>query len=118
MGEPAFSSRTRRRWPPPSSAWRASRRVTAGHGSLSTATSTSWPEPTSPPTEPPRVRRQRRWRLSERTLSVLDGSTFVVSDRLGDMHDDEGPDHGFFCQDTRFLSRWMLRVGEKPLELL
>jgi glycogen debranching enzyme len=56
--------------------------------------------------------------LSERTLSVLDGSTFVVSDRLGDMRDEEGPDHGFFCQDTRFLSRWVLRVSEKPLELL
>jgi glycogen debranching enzyme len=56
--------------------------------------------------------------LSERTLSVLDGSTFVVSDRLGDMRDDEGRDHGFFCQDTRFLSRCVLRVSEKPLELL
>jgi glycogen debranching enzyme len=56
--------------------------------------------------------------VPERTLSVLDGSTFVVSDRLGDMREDEGRDHGFFCQDTRFLSRWMLRVTEKPLELL
>ncbi len=56
--------------------------------------------------------------MSERTLSVLDGSTFVVSDRLGDMRDDDDRDHGFFCQDTRFLSRWMLRVTEKPLELL
>jgi glycogen debranching enzyme len=49
---------------------------------------------------------------------VLDGSTFVVSDRLGDMCDDEGRDHGFFCQDTRFLSRWKLRVSQQPLELL
>jgi glycogen debranching enzyme len=56
--------------------------------------------------------------LSERTLSVLDGSTFVVSDRTGDMRDDEGREHGFFCRDTRFLSRWVLRVGEQPLELL
>jgi glycogen debranching enzyme len=56
--------------------------------------------------------------VSERTLSVLDGSTFVVSDRLGDLRDDEGRDHGFFCQDTRFLSRWVLRVSEQPLELL
>lgn len=61
---------------------------------------------------------RRRWRLSERTLSVLDGSTFVVSDRLGDMRLDEGRDHGFFCQDTRFLSQWVLRVTENPLELL
>ena len=56
--------------------------------------------------------------MSERTLSVLDGSTFVVSDRLGDMRSDEGRDHGFFCQDTRFLSHWVLRVTQKPLELL
>ncbi len=56
--------------------------------------------------------------LAERTFSVLEGSTFVVSDRLGDMRDDEGSDHGFFCQDTRFLSRWVLLVSEKPLKLL
>jgi len=49
---------------------------------------------------------------------VLDGSTFVVSDRLGDMRSDEGREHGFFCQDTRFLSHWVLRVGETPLEML
>ena len=56
--------------------------------------------------------------MSERTLSVLDGSTFVVGDRLGDVRADEGREHGFFCEDTRFLSRWVLRVGETPLELL
>jgi glycogen debranching enzyme len=56
--------------------------------------------------------------LSERTVSVLDGSTFVVSDRLGDIRDDGGRDHGFFCQDTRFVSRWVLRVSEQPLLLL
>ena len=49
---------------------------------------------------------------------MLDGSTFVVSDRLGDMRSDEGREHGFFCQDTRFLSHWVLRVGETPLEML
>jgi glycogen debranching enzyme len=56
--------------------------------------------------------------LSERTFSVLDGSTFVVSDRLGDMHEGEGRDHGFFSQDTRFLSHWVLRVSDQPLQLL
>ena len=29
-----------------------------------------------------------------------------------------GREHGFFSDDTRFLSRWVLRVGETPLELL
>jgi glycogen debranching enzyme len=42
----------------------------------------------------------------------------VVSDRLGDMRGEDGREHGFFCDDTRFLSRWVLRVGEAPLELL
>lgn len=56
--------------------------------------------------------------MSERTLSVLDGSTFVVGDRLGDVRADEGREHGFFSEDTRFVSRWVLRVGEAPLELL
>jgi glycogen debranching enzyme len=48
----------------------------------------------------------------------LDGSTFVVGDRRGDVRLDAGREHGFFCDDTRFLSRWVLRVGEAPLELL
>jgi glycogen debranching enzyme len=56
--------------------------------------------------------------LSERTLSVLDGSTFVVGDRLGDVREEAGREHGFYSQDTRFLSRWILHVGEAPLELL
>ncbi len=56
--------------------------------------------------------------VSERTLSVLDGSTFVVGDRLGDVRADEGREHGFFSEDTRFISRWVLRVGDAPLELL
>ncbi|HEY7934309.1 MAG TPA: glycogen debranching N-terminal domain-containing protein [Solirubrobacteraceae bacterium] len=56
--------------------------------------------------------------MSERTLSVLDGSTFVVGDRLGDVRGEAGREHGFFCEDTRFLSRWVLRMGETPLELL
>jgi glycogen debranching enzyme len=56
--------------------------------------------------------------LSERTLSVLDGSTFVVGDRRGDVRADAGREHGFFCDDTRFVSRWVLNVGATPLELL
>jgi glycogen debranching enzyme len=56
--------------------------------------------------------------VSERTLSVLDGSTFVLGDRLGDVRADEGREHGFFSEDTRFISRWVLRVGQTPLDLL
>jgi glycogen debranching enzyme len=56
--------------------------------------------------------------VSERTLSVLDGTTFVVSDRLGDVRADEGREHGFFSEDTRFISRWVLTLAPHPLQLL
>lgn len=56
--------------------------------------------------------------MPERDLSVLDGSTFVVCDRLGDVHADGGREHGFFSEDTRFVSHWVLRVDDSPLELL
>jgi glycogen debranching enzyme len=49
------------------------------------------------------------------TISILDGSTFVVSNRRGDI--EAGPDdpHGLFYKDTRFLSRWLLTVnGVRP----
>ena len=52
------------------------------------------------------------------TVSILDGSTFVVSDRSGDI--DAGPDqpHGLFFKDTRFLSRWRLTVNGSTPETL
>jgi glycogen debranching enzyme len=56
--------------------------------------------------------------VSDRSVSVLDGSTFVVSDHLGDIRGEDGREHGFFCDDTRFLSRWVLSVDEAPLEAL
>ena len=56
--------------------------------------------------------------MARDTISILDGSTFVVSDRKGDI--DAAPDqpHGLFFRDTRFLSRWVLSVDDRPLELL
>ncbi len=56
--------------------------------------------------------------MPERTLSVLDGSTFVVGDRLGDLRADGERGHGFFSEDTRFVSRWSLLVDGKPFHLL
>ena len=49
------------------------------------------------------------------TVSILQGDTFVVSDRRGDV--DASPDepHGLFRQDTRYLSRWLLTIaGRRP----
>ncbi len=56
--------------------------------------------------------------MPEDILSVLDGTTFVVSDRRGDVRAGEDRDDGFFAADTRYLSRWVLHAGNSPLELL
>jgi glycogen debranching enzyme len=52
------------------------------------------------------------------TVSILDGSSFVVSDRRGDI--DASPDqaHGLFYRDTRFLSQWRLTVNGRTPEVL
>src|SRR4051812_16717936 len=48
-------------------------------------------------------------------LTILDGSTFCISDEFGDI---DGHTSGFFAQDTRFLSRLRLRInGVRPLLL-
>jgi glycogen debranching enzyme len=48
-------------------------------------------------------------------LTILEGSTFCVSDERGDISD---PVMGLFADDTRFLSRWILTInGERPLRL-
>jgi glycogen debranching enzyme len=49
--------------------------------------------------------------MSLDTISILDGSTFVVSDRRGDLDSTPTENHGLFLEDTRFLSRWILTVG-------
>ena len=41
-------------------------------------------------------------------LTILEGSTFCISDDRGDIAADTS---GFFAHDTRFLSRFVLRVG-------
>ena len=53
--------------------------------------------------------------MSERQVTVLDGSTFMVSDPAGDV--DAHPDEpaGLFARDMRHLSRWRLRLGGRPL---
>jgi glycogen debranching enzyme len=48
-------------------------------------------------------------------LTILEGSTFCLSDERGDMAD---PVMGLFADDTRFLSRWILTInGQRPLRL-
>src|SRR5207247_996582 len=52
------------------------------------------------------------------TISILDGSTFLVSDLQGAVDATPQRVHGLFYRDTRFLSRWKLTLNGAPLELL
>ena len=50
-----------------------------------------------------------------RPVNALEGDTFVVSDRRGDIATAPDQAHGLFHGDTRFLSRWILTVdGNNP----
>jgi glycogen debranching enzyme len=51
-------------------------------------------------------------------ISILDGSTFIVGDRRGDL--DASPDdpQGFFFRDTRFLSHWRLTLNGTAPDVL
>jgi len=51
-------------------------------------------------------------------VSVLDGSTFVVSDRRGDIEASPTDTLGLFHRDTRHLSRWTVSVGGRRLDPL
>jgi glycogen debranching enzyme len=65
-------------------------------------------KPESPDDEPPE--------LGPDAISVLEGSTFMVSDSIGDVP--RGTVAGLFHDDTRFLSRWELSIGGKRPSLL
>lgn len=56
--------------------------------------------------------------MSDTTIAILEGNTFVVSDRHGDIESSPSDTHGLFADDTRFLSRWVLTVdGSRPAVL-
>jgi glycogen debranching enzyme len=52
------------------------------------------------------------------TVSILEGNTFVVSDRRGDVDSSPSEPHGLFNRDTRYLSRWRLTVDGRSPRLL
>jgi glycogen debranching enzyme len=57
--------------------------------------------------------------VHDQAISVLDGNTFVVSDRRGDVRPASRlPPHGFFSEDTRFVSRWELAVWGRTTDSL
>jgi glycogen debranching enzyme len=51
-------------------------------------------------------------------VSILKGSAFVVSDRLGDITYAIGNPNGLFYRDMRHLSRWQLRLNGRELDAL
>jgi glycogen debranching enzyme len=54
--------------------------------------------------------------LGPDAVQILEGSTFAISDAVGDMP--EGVVAGLFHRDTRHLSRWGLTIGgERPVVL-
>jgi glycogen debranching enzyme len=56
--------------------------------------------------------------MRAKPVSALEGDTFVVSDRRGDIATSPDEAHGLFQRDTRFLSRWILTVdGKNPNSL-
>jgi len=48
--------------------------------------------------------------MTGRTVSILEGNTFVVSDRGGNISATLSEPEGLFAWDTRFLSKWILTV--------
>jgi glycogen debranching enzyme len=56
--------------------------------------------------------------VPDRLISILNGSAFVVSDRLGDITDGRGTPTGLFYRDMRHLSRWQLRLNGRRLDVL
>jgi glycogen debranching enzyme len=51
-------------------------------------------------------------------VSILKGSAFVVSDRIGDITYAIGNPNGLFYRDMRHLSRWQLRLNGRELDAL
>jgi glycogen debranching enzyme len=53
--------------------------------------------------------------MNSDTVSVLEGNTFVVGGRNGDVDAGPGEPHGLFHRDTRHLSRWLLTIDGQTL---
>ena len=56
--------------------------------------------------------------MPERQISILKGSAFMVSDRLGDVTNSVGNPNGLFYRDMRHLSCWQLRLNGRELSVL
>jgi len=56
--------------------------------------------------------------MAGKTVSILEGNTFVVSDLRGDINATSTDTTGLFAWDTRYLSKWLLTIdGKTPNSL-
>ena len=60
-----------------------------------------------------RGRHEERTAMSDEMVKILNGNTFVVSDRRGDIEASPTDPTGLFSFDTRFLSKWVLTVERR-----
>lgn len=56
--------------------------------------------------------------MPDHQISILKGSAFVVSDRMGDVIASPTNPNGLFYRDMRHLSRWQLRLNGRELDVL
>jgi glycogen debranching enzyme len=56
--------------------------------------------------------------VTDETISILDGNTFVVCDGNGDIDASPSSTTGLFSLDTRFLSTWVLTMDDRRLNAL
>ncbi len=56
--------------------------------------------------------------MTDDLVRILEGNTFVVSDKRGDIEASATDPTGLFSFDTRFLSRWVLTVNGQRLNSL
>src|SRR5690242_10626084 len=50
--------------------------------------------------------------MTTENVTILDGNTFVVTDRRGDIDASPVDPLGLFMDDSRFLSKWVLLVDD------
>ena len=56
--------------------------------------------------------------MTDGLVRILEGNTFVVSDKRGDIEASATDPTGLFSFDTRFLSKWVLTVNGQRLNPL
>ena len=56
--------------------------------------------------------------MGDNNIRILDGSTFLVSNRNGDITAKPDEPEGLFFKDTRHLSKWLLTVNGLTLDVL